>query len=617
MSVQIFNSRFEGIRAKAEMVISHLIGLLDSGYSLCCASSMGKDSSAVLVLMFEAMLRAKSNGTQLPQCFLSHSNSGLENPAMDSYTGEMLLAAESFVEQHGLPLRILSVEPALASSFFYATIGRGKLPIFVDSKHRQCSVDWKVRPQHKALRLIRKQLPKEQQLVILVGTRESESAARGERMRAAGHKAHSLVQTDDEGVFTNACIADWEMTDVWNLLLSCDRSRQGIYQTFVKNFNHTLDLYKAANEGTCVIVSGDGGNRAACGARQGCGICPVTGDRDKSMEAMIASEPSRFGYLEGINKLRNFIVRTQHDLSRRDWLQKSLSPIGYVSLSPDGYSAWMRRDILRYMITLDVLEEERAEEHAAAICRGEVEPTVENRRLAHPQFQWITPRNLVAIDFAWGVHACFDHAFPALREWYEIRELGRRYFVPEVSKTDFPPKKIPEKRFFYVGQYGHAWKLDGLRNHFAEAINPYRRPGKPGFGAYVDSDSGETRRVTYFEESDELTIDGATANSFVLEFEDLFYEIDGLDVQQGVTYLLDRGIVKVGRGQIGNYDRIARRSQFWKRLQRQENVADVQKFVLENSIPSSEHTKLMEQARQEQEVQREQNFDLFESELAA
>lgn len=617
MSIQIFSSRFEGIRAKAEPVIEHLIGLIEKGCSLCSAASFGKDSSVVLVLMLEALRRAQAKGIELPQCFISHSNTLIENPAMDAYTGEMLLAVEQFTTDQSLPVTIVTAEPAAASSFFYVTLGRGKLPIFVNSQERQCSVDWKVRPQQKALRRIRKQLRQEQELVILVGTRESESKSRGERMRDGGFTAQSIVATDDPGVYTNACIANWEMVEVWELLMACDESRQGIYQTYVPSFDYTLDLYKASNDGACVVLSGDGGNRAACGARHGCGICPVTGAKDKSMEAMISSEPERYGYLAGINKLRNFIVRTQYDMSRRDWFQKSLSPIGYVALSPDGYSASMRRELLRYMITLDVLEEERAEEQDAAIVRGEIEATPESRRLAHPQFQWITPKVLVSIDFAWGLHACFDYAFPAMREWYEIRELGRRYSVPDVALDEFPRVGIPEKRYFKVEDYSHPWKVDGIRNLYGEAVNPYRRPGKPAFGAYKDAVTGETRRVAYFEENDELTVDGEGANLFVMEYEDLYYEVAGLDAQAGVNYLLDRGLVRVGKGQIGNYDRIARRGQFWQRLQREVNVSDVQKYVLDNSITATEHFQLMEQMQAKNSVSTEQNLDLFGFDNAA
>lgn len=620
MTVQIHNSRYERIQRKAEPVIQHLVGLLEQGYALCTASSFGKDSSAVLVLFFEALKRAKAAGMALPQCYISHSNTGIENPAVESYTGEMLSCVERYIEQSNLPVEIVLAEPSLSASFMYATVGRGKLPRFVDSRSRECSVDWKIKPQRRALKRIRKQAGLEgRDLCVLVGTRSSESTGRSDRMKKAGHTATAVVPEDGEiGLFSNAPIADWDMTDVWELLMACDSGRNGIFHTYTPNFEHTLELYKASNEGTCAVIVGDGGNKAACGSRHGCGVCTVAGKRDKSMSAMVESEPETFGYLDGINRLRNFIVRTQFDFSRREWFQRGISEIGYVALSPDNYSSQMRRELLRYMLTLDIREQERAEEHSAALQRGDIPDTPVNRRLAHPQFEWITPKVLLAIDFAWGIYGAFEHAFPALREWYEIVHLGRRYEIPEVAEDEFPRIPVPEKRYFHIGQYEHPWKIDGLRNIYGEAVNPMRRPDRAPFGAYRDADTGEIRRVAYFEEDRELSIDGVEANLFLLEYEDIYFDTLALENADGVRYLLDRGLVKVGKGQIATYDKIARRAQHWMRLQEHLNVYDIQEFALKNSISKAEHFLLLEehQCKQAATEPDQMNMDLFGSEAA-
>lgn len=619
MTVQIHNSRFERIQQKAEPVVSHLVELLKQGYAISVAVSFGKDSSVLLVLFFEALRCAKAEGVKLPNCYISHSNTGIENPAMDSYTGEMIRHVENFIEKHNFPVEIVLAEPSLSGSFMYATVGRGKLPRFVDSKHRECSIDWKIKPQQKALKRIRKQAGEGQDLVVLVGTRSSESASRSERMQRAGHTATALIPEEGQpGLYSNAPIADWEMTDVWELLMASDSERNGIYLTYVPNFEQTLELYKSANEGMCAVIVGDGGNRASCGSRFGCGICTIAGKKDKSMTAMIESEPEIFGYLDGINRLRDFLVRTQHDFSRREWFQRGISEVGYVALSPDNYSSTMRRQILRYMITLDVKEAERAEEHDAALFRGDIPSTKTNRRLAHPQFEWITPKMLVAIDFAWGIYGSFQHAFPALREWYEIVHLGRRYDIPEVSDDEYPRIPVPEKRYFHVGASEHSWKIEGLRNIYGEAFNPSRRPDRPPFGAYKDKDTGETLRVTYFEEDSELSIDDVEANLFLSEFEDLYFDMLTLENYDGVRYLLDRGLVKVGRGQIAAYDKIARRSQQWLRLQRDLNVYDIQRYATDHAISKEEHFRLLQEHQREKAEQGDHQFnlDVFSEQVA-
>ena len=118
MTVQIYNTKYEGIQSKAEEVIAHLRGLLRKGYAISTATSMGKDSSCVLVLFLEALRRAKQEGESLPQCFVSHSNTLIENPAMDSYTGEMIVSLEKYIEKEDLPVQVVLAEPSITSSFF-------------------------------------------------------------------------------------------------------------------------------------------------------------------------------------------------------------------------------------------------------------------------------------------------------------------------------------------------------------------------------------------------------------------------------------------------------------------------------------------------------------------
>lgn len=225
---------------------------------------------------------------------------------------------------------------------------------------------------------------------------------------------------------------------------------------------------------------------------------------------------------------------------------------------------------------------------------------------------------LLAIDFAWGIYGAFEHAFPALREWYEIVHLGRRYDIPEVAEDEYPRIPVPEKRYFYIGAYEHPWKIDGLRNAYAEAINPSRRPDRPPFGAYRDAETGETRRVAYFEEEDELNIDGMEANLFLMEYEEIYFATLSLENADGVRYLLDRGLVKVGRGQIATYDKIARRAQHWMRLEEELNVYDIQQYSIENSISKAEHFRLLEEYQQRiaAEASDQGNLDLFAEDAA-
>ncbi|VVP60482.1 hypothetical protein PS880_06158 [Pseudomonas fluorescens] len=137
----------------------------------------------------------------------------------------------------------------------------------------------------------------------------------------------------------------------------------------------------------------------------------------------------------------------------------------------------MRRELLRYLLTLDVLEEERAEDHDARMFLGELEKTESNETLWGITFQLITPKNLLAIDFAGSLSYGFDHSFPALTEWYEIRVLGKRYLIDDVAPVE--KGVIPEQSWFQLDDWQSPALELGLQDDYLEATNKHRDPGSP------------------------------------------------------------------------------------------------------------------------------------------
>jgi len=586
----------QDIYNRSEHVIEWLISLLEKGHPLSISYSAGKDSSAVVVLALEAIRRCVERGDNIPQCYITHSNTLIENPAMGVYADSMLESLCKFSKKNKLPVEVIKVTPSMSSSFVYATIGRGKLPRFVNSAHRECSIDLKVRPQQKALKRVLKNAShnSSRPVVVLTGLRYSESNSRQLKMIDRGDGPRNLV-AQENGSFSNTIIAEWDLTDVWELLMACDKKRGGIYETFVDDFEWTLKLYKDANEGSCVIITGDDGNKKSCGSRFGCAFCTVSGERDKSMEAMIDSD-TEYSYLEGVNKFRNLLIKTQYDLDKRDWLGRSLSPAGYVRVRPDNYSSEFRRQLLRYLMTLDVLEQERAENHFEDLVSGAIEDTPKNRCLAEVKFQFITPDLILAVDLAWSVQRDFYHAFPALREWHEIYDQGRRYRIPDLEHHEKVP--IPEARWFHVGTFDHKWGVDGLRDIYGEAVNPIRKPNNVPYMACKDPLSGRMRRIVTHETADELYIDPVEANIFVTcEFEGMYFDSLNRPASEGLIYLLDRGLIKLGKGQAAKYDLMARRGQYYNRLKESLSLSYLRKHMVENSISDESHKSLLVESK--------------------
>ncbi|WP_132705874.1 phosphoadenosine phosphosulfate reductase family protein [Pseudomonas aeruginosa] len=584
--------RFSRIVARAETCIERIGELIDQGYTCSSATSFGKDSTVVLVLMLEAIRRRVEAGVYVPPAFVTNANTGTENPAMDTYAEAMITELEMYCARHSLPVTVIKVQPSMTSSFAYATIGRGKLPVFAGAS-RSCSVDWKLRPQQKALKQLLSTLQNPGELVTFVGTRLSESASREASMRSRGEGVAGQLVINDQGSFNCSIIADWEMEEVWEFLMACEAKRGGPYRTFVDNFDWCLELYKEANEGMCAIITGDGGNKAACGSRFGCAWCTVTGERDKSMEAMISSAPEKHGHMEGINAFRNHLIKTRWDMGRRDWIGRTHSEANYINVTGTAYSAEMRRELLRYLLTLDVLEEERAEEHDAKMFRGELEMTDSNETLRGTTFQFITPKNLLAIDFAWSLSYGFDHAFPALTEWYEIRVLGKRYPIPDITPVE--KGVIPEQRWFKFEAWQSPAQEMGLQDAYLEATNKDRYPGRPPMRTIRDRFEGKERSIVYYEEADEMNIDSAEAMCFVDDFDEGFFELaKTLAPTDSAKFYLNRGIVKLARGKAADYDEMARRAQFWRRMQRDLGSTDLRSYIRYNSISNAEHEAILE-----------------------
>ena len=125
----------------------------------------------------------------------------------------------------------------------------------------------------------------------------------------------------------------------------------------------------------------------------------------------------------------------------------------------------MRKSLLGYILTLDAIENERAEQLEADLATGKLPRTPENQRMACPQFEIIKEADIVLIDFYWSLHHYASSAFPALQMWYEVKVLGRRYPIPKLEKVVKNP--IPAKRWFPVGAFDKDAPVDGLRDYVA------------------------------------------------------------------------------------------------------------------------------------------------------
>ena len=414
--------------------------------TVCVAWSGGKDSSALLNLVMQAARALRARGVALRPIIVTNGDTGVENPEIRTYVDTEIARVRAFARAHDIPLEIAVSKPTLSESWQCRVIGGRALPSFPGTNH-DCTTELKISPMTR----LRKQVlgktgPSDPGTVTLIGTRFEESPSRAARMSERGETADAPWVGDDGGWYLSP-IALWGADDVWTHLSHCRNGRPG-YKTF-SDFEDVFRIYADAAGTSCAVVGdlSSRDNAKPCGARTGCWCCTPVG-RDKSLEAMIEGDP-KYAYLLGLNRLQRFLVNTRWDLSRRNWLGRSIDEDGYVAVAPDAYSPEMLKALLRYCLTLDEQERERAAKSGIA-----------------PRFEIIDVRTLIAIDAMWNLQG-FHRPFEAWAVYRDIHQRGARYPVPEVAPVP-RPQTLPAKRFLFVAEGWRDHRFLGLRDPVQE-----------------------------------------------------------------------------------------------------------------------------------------------------
>lgn len=207
-------------------------------------------------------------------------------------------------------------------------------------------------------------------------------------------------------------------------------------------------------------------------------------------------------------------------------------------------------------------------------------------------FQFITAQLLVAIDFAWSLSYGFDHAFPALREWYEIRVLGKRYSIPMIAPVE--KDIMPAVGWYQFDSWDSPANEKGLEDAYLETLSRDRHPERPATRMIKDRYVSEQRTIVYYEEADELAVEAMDATLFVEGCDQEFMELArGLELTDSAKYYLYHGMVKLAKGKAAVYDEMARRAQYWNRLEENLMGTDLRAFVRHHAITESERAELI------------------------
>lgn len=293
------------------------------------AYSGGKDSTAVLQLTISIV---KQLGPKAKKpVFVLSSDTHVEAPNVAAYVKAALKRIESAAEEHSWPISVRLEHPKPEESFWGKLIGKGYPP--PSRWFRWCTSNMKIKPSRRAIDEIAQ---KYGSVLLLLGTRYSESAQRGRTMQAREVNSKGLNPHHEiPNALVASPIAAWTTDEVWEYLTQ-EPCPWGADHHFL------LSLYRQANGGECPVVL-DLNTPSCGGSRFGCWTCTVVKE-DKSMQGFVDSGVTEFLPLM---EFRNWLIELRDKPGYRSEVKRDNS-LGHGPFLPSA-----RQEILDRLLALE------------------------------------------------------------------------------------------------------------------------------------------------------------------------------------------------------------------------------------------------------------------------
>ncbi len=286
------------------------------------AYSGGKDSTLLLHLAWELLLSLKPSQRRR-KIFIVSNDTLVESPLVINHLKQSLGKINKAAAKQQLPIESHLTKPNFDQSFWVNVIGKGYIP--PTRNFRWCTDRLKIIPTNN---LIKRLALEHKKVILLIGSRLSESQSRRRVMIKHGAKADAMNPHGSiEDCLMFSPLADLTNDDVWTLLLQRDPPWGGKHRQLIT-------LYKNAGGGECpLVLSKD--DAPSCGSsspRFGCWTCTVV-EKDKSMLGSIASgKADETEKLEALLDFRNWLVELRDDSDNRMDVRRD----GSMKIGEDG-----------------------------------------------------------------------------------------------------------------------------------------------------------------------------------------------------------------------------------------------------------------------------------------
>ena len=279
--------------------------------------SGGKDSSAVMVLVYLALLGLKPEERH-KHVFVVASDTLVETPIVVNHVNRSLEAIQRGAARDKLPITSHKVVPKTNETFWANLLGKG-YPAPTRS-FRWCTERMKIDPVSS---FIKNKVSQYEEVIVVLGSRSQESASRAQVI--AKHKIDGsdlAKHTTLSNAFIYTPIDMWGVDDVWKILRFCHLEQQdtpyGLRNKWFDKYelewetpwggkNLVLwNLYKdSSGQGECPMVIDE--TTPSCGnSRFGCWTCTVV-TKDRAMESLVQNGET---WMLPLLKFRNILSRS-------------------------------------------------------------------------------------------------------------------------------------------------------------------------------------------------------------------------------------------------------------------------------------------------------------------
>lgn len=332
-------NQFDAIKAEMKLVYLHDLRPWLIGYS------GGKDSTLLCQLVFE-MLMELPEEKRLKKVHIVTSDTMVENPIVKRYMHKMSNSINIASASKRLNVEAHIIYPEVRQSFWSLVIGLG-YPTPEPPGFRWCTERLKINPMTNFTYNTIKQ---DGEVIILLGVRKSESAARSRSITAREIEGKILTPHNEiPRAYIYSPLSEIPNNIVWEYLLKGD----GMSAWNTDN-NYLYSLYQGDDLGEEQSVIGeiDKDKISVTGnSRFGCWICTMVKE-DKSLKNFIDHGSEE---LIPLRDFRNWLLEFRRNPNARDYRRRN----GSVYLMANGefgrgpFTMESRGEILRRLLQLE------------------------------------------------------------------------------------------------------------------------------------------------------------------------------------------------------------------------------------------------------------------------